>query len=106
MSKNIYILFILLLATACSTTRNLPEDEILYTGIKKINITEQDSTEAGDITIEEIEAALAYPPNNALLGSSSVRIPFPFGLWMYNALVKKEGKIGKWLFDKLAAKPV
>ena len=106
MSKNIYILFILLLATACSTTRNLPEDEILYTGIKKINITEQDSTLAGEATIEEIEAALAYPPNNALLGSSSVRIPFPFGLWMYNALVKKEGKIGKWFFNRLAAKPV
>lgn len=106
MSKNIYILFILLLATACSTTRNLPEDEILYTGIKNINITEQDSTLAGEATIEEIEAALAYPPNNALLGSSSVRIPFPFGLWMYNALVKKEGKIGKWFFNRLAAKPV
>ena len=29
----------------------------------------------------------------------------PFGLWVYNAFVNKKGKIGKWIFDKLAAKP-
>lgn len=97
---------LLLGLAACSTTKYLPEEEVLYTGIKAIEISQQDSTAAGDNTIEEIEAALAYPPNNALLGSSSVRIPVPFGLWMYNALIHKKGKIGKWMFNKLAAKPV
>lgn len=91
---------------SCSVTKNLPEDEVLYTGIDKIIIQERDSSLAGENALEEIEAALDYPPNNALLGSSTVRLPLPFGLWMYNALVHKEGKIGKWLFETLAAKPV
>lgn len=99
------LLFTFLLAS-CSTTKNLPEGEVLYTGIKKIEVTHEDKSKAGDDALSEVEAALEYPPNNALLGSSSIRVPFPFGLWMYNALVNKKGKISKWIFKKLAAKPV
>ena len=102
----LFIFFMMMLFWSCSTTRNLPEGEILYTGIRKIEIQHKDSTKAGQTALEEIEAALAYPPNNALLGSSSIRTPFPFGLWIYNAFVKKEGKLGKWIFNNLAAKPV
>ena len=91
---------------SCSTTRHLPEGEVLYTGIQEIVLEQVDSSEAGQATLEEVEAALAYPPNNALLGSSSMRIPFPWGLWIYNAFVHKEGKVGQWIFHKLAAKPV
>ena len=94
------------LLSACSTTKNLPEGEILYTGIKRIEVENEDPSEAGENTMEEIEAALAYPPNNALLGSSSIRLPLPFGLWVYNAFVNKKGKVGQWIFKKLAAKPV
>lgn len=95
-----------LLLASCSTTRNLPEGAVLYTGIKKIEVTDEDKTRAGENALTEVEAALAYPPNNALLGSSSIRVPFPFGLWMYNAFVNKKGKIGQWVFKKLASKPV
>lgn len=95
-----------LLLSACSTTRNLPEGEVLYTGIEEIKVENADESKAGEATMDEIEAALAYPPNNALLGSFSLRVPFPFGLWVYNAFVNKEGKLGKWIFRKLAAKPV
>ena len=42
--------------------------------------------EAYETAKEEVDAALAYAPNNALFGSSSYRIPFPTGLWIYNAL--------------------
>lgn len=91
---------------SCSVTKNLPDDEILYTGIEKVVVQEMDSTQAGEAALEEIRAALDYPPNNALLGSSTVRLPLPFGLWIYNALVHKEGKVGKWLFETFAAKPV
>lgn len=97
---------LILLLASCSTTKNLPEGSVLYTGIKKIEVTDQDKTKAGEEALSEVEAALAYPPNNALLGSSSIRIPFPFGLWMYNAFVNKKGKIGQWVFKKLASKPV
>lgn len=101
----IYSVFSLAIMS-CSVTKNLPEDEILYTGIEKVVVHGMDSTAAGESTLEEIRAALDYPPNNSLLGSSSVRLPLPFGLWMYNTFVNKKGAVGKWLFDKLAAKPV
>lgn len=94
------------LFTSCSTTKNLPEGAVLYTGIKKIEVKNEDKTKPGEAALEEVEAALAYPPNNALLGSSSIRVPFPFGLWVYNAFVNKKGKVGKWIFNKLASKPV
>lgn len=91
---------------ACSTTKNLPEGEVLYTGIRKIEVADEDKSRAGEDALAEVEGALKYPPNNALLGSSSIRFPLPFGLWIYNAFVNKKGKVGKWIFNKLAAKPV
>lgn len=103
---NIACLSLLLLLVSCSTTKNLLEGEVLYTGIKQIEVVRQDDRPEGEEVRTEIEAALAYPPNNALLGSSSIRIPFPFGLWMYNAFVNKKGKLGRWMFKKLASKPV
>ncbi|MDR1644653.1 MAG: BamA/TamA family outer membrane protein [Tannerellaceae bacterium] len=90
----------------CSTTRHLPEGETLYTGIRQTAVEGYHESGTARRALDEAEAALAYPPNNALFGSSSVRMPLPVGLWMYNAFVRKEGKTGKWLFDKLAAQPV
>ena len=61
--------------SACSTTKNLPEGETLYAGIDKLDVVNEDKTLAGITTLEEVEAALAYAPNNAILGSSSLRWP-------------------------------
>lgn len=97
---------LLLGLVSCSTTKNLPEGEVLYTGIRKIEVADKDDSRAGEDALAEVEGALKYPPNNALLGSSSIRFPLPFGLWIYNAFVHKKGKVGKWIFNKLAAKPV
>ena len=94
------------LCFSCSTTRNLPAGEILYTGIQKIEVTDEDKSEAGDNTMSEIEAALSFPPNNALFGSSTVRIPFPFGLWVHNALVNKNKGFAKLIYRVFASKPV
>jgi outer membrane protein assembly factor BamA len=93
-------------ATACSTTAGLPAGEVLYTGIDAIDITDRDSVPADDILLGEIEDALACPPNNALLGSSSVRTPIPLGLWVYNANVNKKGFFRRGMMKWLAAKPV
>lgn len=67
--------FLCLLA-GCSTTKNLPEGETLYVGVKNINVINEDKTPAGVQTLEEVEAALSYPPNNAILGSNSCVFPF------------------------------
>ena len=95
-----------LLMVACSTTRNLPPEEALYTGIKDTEILNKDKTDAGSATLEEVEAALACPPNNAFLGSSSIRTPFPYKLWIYNKYVNSKSKFGRWMFNKFAATPV
>lgn len=98
-------MFIVLLG-ACSTTKNLPEGEVLYTGIKDLEVTDPDGSDAGDTAMQEVESALSYPPNNSLFGSSTMRIPFPIGLWIYNRYVNSESGFGRWMFDKFAAKPV
>lgn len=133
---------------ACSTTRNLPEGEQLYIGIKNINYTgtperssrktaltdsagvitsigegvkavsdllngegtgaleevltpkdtpkqltreerkalkvqEKENIKAFETAKTEVDAVLAYAPNYAIFGSSSLRSPFPVGLWVY-----------------------
>ena len=107
MKKRLFsIALCLMLLLSCSTTKNLPEGAVLYTGIEKVEVINPDRSDEGKSTMREIEAALDYAPNNALFGSSSIRVPFPFGLWVYNAFVNKEGKFGQWIFKKFAAKPV
>ncbi|MCR4764854.1 MAG: BamA/TamA family outer membrane protein [Bacteroidaceae bacterium] len=105
--KNILLLLVALLVSACSVTKNLPEGELLYIGQKPMLIQGNDSLgDVGTLALEEVTAALATAPNNALLGSSSVRIPFPIGLWIYNAYAKSEKGLGKWIFNHFAADPV
>ena len=69
----LYIAGVLFLA-GCSTTKHLPEGEILYTGQKTMIVENRSTTPVGEIAMEEVEAALATAPNNSLLGSSSIRI--------------------------------
>lgn len=78
----IFSLLLFLLAS-CSTTKNLPEGEVLYTGIKKIDVTHDDQTTAGEDALAEVEGALAYPPNNCPAGKfvHPRAVPFrPVGL--------------------------
>lgn len=96
----------LMLLAGCSTTGHLPEGEILYTGQKPMIVVNRSETPVGEIALEEVEAALATAPNNSLLGSSTIRTPFPFGLWIYNGFQKYEKGVGKWIFNKFAATPV
>lgn len=97
----------LCLMMSCSTTSHLPEDEKLYTGIEAINVDGQKGTPAEENALVELEAALAYEPNGALLGSSSLKNPLQIGLWTYNALADKNRKgFNKWLFNSFAAEPI
>jgi len=100
------LLTTLLCVVSCSTTKNLPAGEILYTGIEKIIYRDIDSIQPDDDLLTAIENALECTPNNAFLGSSRVRTPIPTGLWIYNANVNKKGKLNQWFMKWLAAKPV
>lgn len=103
--------------SSCYTTKNLPEGEVLYTGLKGIDyVWPADSTEAADIADipdsvrsslqEDVSATLSRSPNNAFFGSSSLRWPLPLGLWIYNASVGSKSRFGRWVFDTFAATPV
>lgn len=101
----LYIIIILGLCS-CSSTKNLPEGEVLYTGLEKITYSDKDNSESFKNTQLEIEAALACEPNSALLGSSYYRFPFPFRLWIYNAYVKSHTQFGKWILNSFGSEPV
>ena len=102
------ILISVLMLAACSVTKHLPEGEILYTGVDRMQVENEDVSPAGSVALEEVQAALSYPPNNAILGSNSLKWPLPFGLWIYNAFEKYHDKngFGHWVLQKLGSKPV
>lgn len=99
-------LVLCLLLAACSTTRNLPEGEVLYIGQKGMIVDNPTPTSVGNTALEEVEAALATAPNNSFLGSSTLRMPFPVGLWIYNGFVNYESGLGRMIFNRFASKPV
>lgn len=161
----IIAILISVIFSSCSTTKNLPEGEVLYAGIGEItfgrqqagNVDEKtkgvitalaetyetvdslltgskdvsrkevsravnrqltplqlDSLERERLLVEaaydrartEAEAALAYAPNNSLMGSSKWRHPFALRLWIYNAFVNANTKLGHWIFNQFASTPV
>ena len=108
MDKRFIYLLLLLLLTACSTTRFIPDGEQLYTGIKSIDFLEAEkyaATPTGETAMEEVTYALDCAPNGSIAGSSSLR-GIPVGLWWYNWFHKSESKIGKWFFNTFATDPV
>ena len=108
--NNITSAFLLLtgVLTACSTTSNLPEGEVLYTGINKMVIAHEDKSDHGTDAETEMYAALEAAPNGSFMGSSTLKTPFPIGLWVYNGFVKsqEEGGLSKWIFNTFAKQPV
>ena len=107
-ARILIILTAIITFTACSTTRNLPEGETLYTGIGSIRFIDEKenaATPIGEDAIAEISATLDCPPNASIAGSSKYR-GIPLGLWWYNNLVNSKNKIGKWFFKTFSTAPV
>ena len=100
-------LLLLLVVVGCSTTSNLPEGDILYTGIKATAIHDKKNTYEESVALTEVEAALAYAPNNSFMGSSSIRTPLPIGLWIHNSMINKEhSKFGQWMLNTFGSNPI
>lgn len=84
--------------TACSITKMLPENEILYTGVDEVIHNNVDTV---DEAVEEALATkLEVAPNSSFLGSAYHMSPFPLGLWIYNGLYPKEQKGFRYWFWK------
>ena len=105
-SNLLYILACLMLVS-CSMTKNIPEDDQLFTGLTKIAY-QRDSTDHSDFTTtkEEVEAALATAPNGAIFGSSYYRVPFSLGVSIWNHYNGRTSGFGKWMFETFAKQPV
>ncbi len=101
--KILIIVPTVLVLWACSTTRRIPDDDQLYTGIKSINY--RDSAYVPAALKSEISEAVFVKPNNywSLLGW---RYPFPLGLWVYNNWPNPEKGFRHWIYEKLARDPV
>ena len=90
---------------SCSTTRRIPSDEQLYTGIKGIDFEVDSGQKVSSALREEVHDAVFVAPNNywKLL---NWRYPFPLGLWIYNNWPNDKGGLRGWIYDKLATEPV
>ena len=89
------------LLSACSVTKHLPEGEVLYTGSKTV-ILNKSTTPVGETALTEIDAALDKTPSTKMFGGI---LPIPFKMWMYNDFVKYKKGFGKWMFNRFAANP-
>ena len=104
------ILAIAVLISSCSMTKGLPEDDQLFTGLKKITWTdapkESPYQEHVESTMDEVEAALATEPNGSLFGSSYHTVPWSWHLWVYNKYSGKDSKFAKWMTKSFGKPPV
>lgn len=95
----------LMIASACSTTRRLGPDDILYTGVKKIQYTLPDSVKLPSGVTSDILGTVNVKPNNSLY-SPYIRWPFPLGLWVYNNWPNPPKGLKHWIYEKLVSEPV
>lgn len=92
-------------AAACSTTGRIPDNEILYTGIKKVNIAPSDSAKVPSAVASAINNAVDVAPNN-YFKLLKWRYPFPLGLWVYNNWPNPPKGFKHWIYEKLVEEPV
>ena len=103
--RSLAALLLLAVTASCSTTRRLPADEVLYTGVKKIDIVVPEGEKSAPGLDDQVKNAVNVAPNNSLI-SPYLRYPFPLGLWVYNNWPNPPSGFKHWLYEKLVAEPV
>lgn len=96
----------ILLLAGCSSTSSIPDDDQLYIGLASTKYNAPEKSEHYNDVVEEVDAALATAPNAALFGSSSIRSPFPIGLWIWNAFANDSSAFAKWMVKSFGSRPV
>ena len=81
-----------------------PDDEILYTGVKKVNIAPADSFAVPSELSSSIRTAVDVAPNN-YIKLLHWRYPFPLGLWVYNNWPNPD-RLPALAHEKLVEEPV
>ncbi|MEN8228286.1 MAG: BamA/TamA family outer membrane protein [Bacteroidota bacterium] len=95
---------LLLLASGCSNTRFLADDQLLYTGREKVEIIQEEEGSKSAAVKRYTKSVTSHKVNNALLGR---RLLPPIGLWVHNYWkVDEQKKFGSWLYKSLSSDPV
>ncbi|MDE6810094.1 MAG: BamA/TamA family outer membrane protein [Muribaculaceae bacterium] len=98
------VLALLAIVSSCSTTRRLPSDEILYTGLKGVEFNPDNKDMKVPSGVKsDINDAVDVKANKYTF-TPSIRIPV--GLWVYNNWNPNSKGIKKWLYNKLVEDPV
>ena len=106
MRKNSFYILCTLFLVSCSMTKNIPEGDQLFTGLKAINYDDCEQDDNFTQTQEEVEAALATAPNGAIFGSSYYRLPFSWRVSVWNKYHDKDTKFAQWMTKNLGRQPV
>ncbi|MCD8304043.1 MAG: BamA/TamA family outer membrane protein [Prevotellaceae bacterium] len=102
-------------ANAYSSVSSLLQgDGATFDGKKPLTKAEKDSIaalkkqdkDAYSLAKSEVQGVLSKAPNNSLMGSSYHRFPLPFGLWIYNKYVYRDGRWAKWMLNTFGANPI
>ena len=103
-SLSIFTIIILLALSGCSNTRFLADDQVLYTGRGKVEITETEPGSSNTSVKAYVRSVTHHKVNNSLFGR---RLLPPIGLWVHNYWKAGENrKFGSWLQKTLSAPPV
>ena len=106
MRKNSLYILCALFLVSCSMTKNIPDDDQLFTGLKAITYSDYEKSDNFTQAQEEVEAALATAPNGAIFGSSYYRLPFSWRVSVWNKYHDKDTKFAQWMTKNLGKQPV
>jgi len=99
-----------LILASCSMTKNIPDGEKLFAGLKPISYPDEKDDDPFedhlDTTKGEVEAALATAPNGSLFGSSYYTVPWSWHLWVYNKYSQKNSGFARWMTKSFGTPPV
>lgn len=102
-------LFILLMG-GCSVAKYIPEGELFYAGVGKIEYADKGEeagfTENSKLARNELESVLNYKPNNSLLGSAKRRLPVTYPFFFDKYYAHSNNFLGRWLYKTFGDKPI
>lgn len=87
-------------------TKDIPEGDQLFTGLQKTQYAGYEANDNFTATQSEVDAALATAPNGALFGSSYYRVPFSWGVTVWNKYADKPSPFAKWMTKTFGKQPV
>ena len=101
-----YLFTFLLFLASCSMTKDIPEDDKLFTGLSYVDYVDYDPQDEIKSTMNEVDAALATAPNGSILGSSYWRLPFSFGVSVWNKYANRDNGFARWMTKTFGEQPV